>query len=118
MSLSHAPENALSELREGGYYSIRNGNAFSVAKILKLEEEIVHVRIYKQKFSERPASIERSKLTLGTIHDSDGFGMGHLPLRRKSFAASDPVFLTHSEVKPEELSGYDVWRDADGGVWE
>jgi len=45
--------------------------------------------------------------------------MGHLPLRLITFMESDPIFLTHAELKPEELEGYNLWKEtADGGVWE
>ncbi len=112
-------ENAPSELFEGGYYSIADGEVFSIAKILKLESDKVHVRIYKQHFSERPRSIDPSLLTLGTIHDKDGFGMGHLPLRLAAFKNRDPMFLTHSAVEPAELGGYELWKESGGeGVWE
>jgi hypothetical protein len=116
---SASTRNALSELFEGAYYSIVDGDVFSIAKVLKLEAEIVHVRIYKQHFSQRPRSIDPAALTLGTIHDKDGFGMGHLPLRLATFMESDPIFLTHTEVTPQELEGYNVWKEsAGGGVWE
>jgi hypothetical protein len=116
---SLSTRNAPSELFEGAYYSIIDGDDFSIAKVLKLEPEIVHVRIYKQHFSQRPRSIDPGALTLGSIHDKDGFGMGHLPLRLATFMESDPIFLTHSELKPEELAGYNLWKEsAGGGVWE
>ena len=108
-----------SELFEGGYYSILDGDVYSIAKVLKLEPEIAHVRIYKQHFQGRPRSIDISALTLGSIHDEDGFGMGHLPLRLQTFKDREPVFLTYSEVVPEELQGYQLWKESsDGGVWE
>jgi hypothetical protein len=111
--------NAPSELLEGAYYSIIDGDVFSIAKILKLESEIVHVRIYKQHFPQRPRSIDPGVLTLGTIHDKDGFGMGHLPLRLATFMDREPIFLTHAEVQPDELEGYNFWKEsAGGGVWE
>jgi hypothetical protein len=116
---SGSTRNAPSELFEGAYYSIVDGDVFSIAKVLKLEAEIVHVRIYKQHFSQRPRSIDPAALTLGTIHDKDGFGMGHLPLRLATFMESDPIFLTHTEVTSQELEGYNVWKEsAGGGVWE
>jgi len=80
-----------------------DGDVFSIAKVLKLEPEIVHVRIYKQHFQQRPRSIDPAALTLGTIHDKDGFGMGHLPLRVTTFLSNDPRFLTHAEVTAQEL---------------
>jgi hypothetical protein len=118
MSDPISSRDAQSELFEGGYYSIMDGNVVGIAKVLKLEPEIVHVRIYKEHFPLRPRSIDPSALTLGTIHDEDGFGMGHLPLRLESFQERQPIFLTYSAVKPEELEGYNLWKEsADGGVW-
>lgn len=112
-------ENAQSALFEGGYYSISDGDGFSIAKILKLEADIVHVRVYKQHFAQRPRSIDVNSLTLGTILDQDGFGMSHLPLRVATFKQRKPVFLTHSEVKTEELDGYNLWKEtANGAVFE
>lgn len=107
------------ELREGGYYSFLDGQQFSIAKVLKLDPDIVHVRIYKQHFLERPIKLDLSLLTLGTIHDSDGFGMGHLPLRRETFYRREPVFVAESPVTASELNGYEFWKEAGGeGVWE
>jgi len=119
MADSVSTRNAPSELFEGAYYSIIDGDDFSIAKVLKLEPEIVHVRIYKQHFQQRPRSIDPAALTLGSIHDKDGFGMGHLPLRLVTFTDRGPMFLTHAEVKPEELEGYNLWKEtADGSVFE
>lgn len=111
--------NADSELFEGGYYSVADGAAFGIAKVLKLEPDKVHVRLYKQHFPARPLSIDLNSLSLGGIHDKDGFGMGHLPLRLSTFQQWGPKFITYAEVKPEELEGYEMWRSsAGGGVWE
>jgi hypothetical protein len=114
LSSNHAP----SELFEGGYYSIIDGDEFGIARVLKIDPEIVHVRIYKQHFSQRPRAIDPAKLTLGTIDDDGGFGMGHLPLRTPTFAEREPVFITYLPVDEDELQGYNVWKDANGGVWE
>lgn len=112
-------ESAPSELFEGGYYSIVDGERFSIAKILKLEPDKVHIRLYKQHFTQRPRSIDISDLTLGTIGEKDGFGMSHLPLRLKTFKERDPQFLTHSDVMPNELKGYEMWKElANGAVFE
>jgi hypothetical protein len=111
--------NAPSELFEGGYYSIIDGERFSIAKVLKVEPDKVHVRIYQQHFAERPSSIDPSVLTLGTILDRDNLGIGHLPLRRETFLRHGPLFLTYVEVQPNELNGYNLWKEtADGSVFE
>lgn len=118
MPESRSSENAQSELFEGGYYSIVDGTRFGIAKVLKLDPEIVHVRIYKEHFPQRPRAIDPAQLTLGTMFDKDGFGMSHLPLRTESFLLREPFFITHSEVKPNELKGYELWKELQGGVFE
>lgn len=109
---------ARSELFEGGYYSVADGPCFGIAKILKLEPDKVHIRVYKQRFTSRPRSVDIGQLTLGTIHDTDGIGAGHVPLLLATFRGWEPAFLTYSEVKPDELEGYEVWNDCNGDVWE
>jgi len=42
-----------------------------------------------------------------------------LPLRLATFLDSEPIFLTDAEVTPQELEGYNFWKEsADGGTWE
>jgi hypothetical protein len=119
MADSASTRSAPSELFEGAYYSVTDSEGFSIAKVLKLEPGIVHVRIYQQYFQQRPRSIVPGTLTVGTIHDRDRLGIGHLPLRLATFIDHEPIFLTHAEVKPEELEGYNLWKEtADGSVFE
>lgn len=117
MPLSGSTNEAHSQLFEGGYYSIADGASFSIARILKLDPDTVHVRIYKQHFPQRPRSIDPAALTLGSIDDEDGFGMGHLPLRLESFMERQPRFLTYIAVEAVELEGYNMWKEAEGGVF-
>jgi hypothetical protein len=95
-----------------------DGGEFGIARVLKIDSEIVHVRIYKQHFSQRPRAVDPAKLALGSIDDNDGFGMGHLSLRTQTFAGREPVFITRLAVADHELQGYNLWKDANGGVWE
>jgi hypothetical protein len=119
MTDSASTRNAPSELFEGAYYSVTDSEGFSIAKVLKLEPEIVHVRIYRQYFQQRPRAIDLGALTLGTIHDRDRLGIGHLPLRLATFIDHEPMFLTHTEVLPNELEGYNLWKEtSDGSVFE
>lgn len=90
---------------------------YGFLKVLKVEEEIVHIRLYKNKCEEVPARIDSSSLELGTIHDKDGFGIGHLPISYETFASWGPQFLQHTLVEPEELEGYEAWKESQGGVW-
>jgi hypothetical protein len=103
----------------GGLYSIVQGSAgsFRVMKLLVAEGEVVHVRVYKQSFKERPAQVDAASLTLGGISDEDGFGIGHLPLSAGAFNRWQPVLIQQSTVEEEELEGYREWKAAGGGVF-
>jgi hypothetical protein len=107
------------ELKVGGLYSVNDGEGnYRVAKILALDDSAVHIRLYKNKYRSRPATVDESSLSLGTIHDNDGFGMGHLPLSRAAFANWQPAFLFQSSVTDEELEGYEMWKEGQGGVFD
>jgi hypothetical protein len=102
----------------GSLYSVLGDeSSFSVVKVLVVDDKGIHIRLYKQKFPRRPESVEEGNLTLGGIHDPDGFGMGHLPLSRKAFWRMEPQLIQMSEVKEDELDGYKEWKKAGGGVF-
>jgi hypothetical protein len=84
---------------------------------LVVEPDIVHVRLYKQKFAHRLREVDPSALSLGTIHDADGFGIGHMPLSRRQFEGWAPVLVRKEVVNESELDGYHEWQQANGGVW-
>lgn len=95
----------------GAYYSILyDENDYRIAKLLVHERGICHLRVYKQTFASRPAQIDVAQLTLGSMNDADGFGIGHVPLRESSFLAWKPVFVARGRVLPDEREGYDVWK--------
>lgn len=108
-------------MQEGDLCSVRSGeDDYIVAKILKLEPGVVHVRTYAKKYPERPTEVPDEDLYLGTVFD-DHFGLGHLPLDADAFEHWKPELIRHTEVEPEELEGYEMWREAanegSGGVW-
>ena len=108
-------DSLLQDWRPGALYSIANGDGkFGIAKVLVVKPETVHVRVYKQKFTIRPASIDPQSLTLGSIYDKDGFGIGHLPLSQTEFKSWKPIFLTQQSVSQEELDGYEMWKQQSG----
>jgi hypothetical protein len=102
----------------GGLYSFDDGEGgFRIAKVLAIDGGAVHVRTYKNKFTSRPKEVATSTLSLGSIDDEGGGGIGHLPLSPEGFAAWRPVFIMGSSVSEEELEGYRLWKDYGGGVW-
>ena len=105
-------------LQEGSLYTVDDGEGFyRAAKILALDDQGVHVRLYKNKWKERPAVVDISALSLGSIHDDDGVGLGHLPLLKKAFMAWSPVFVQDGKVTKDELDGYEMWKEGGGGYF-
>jgi hypothetical protein len=105
-------------LEVGGIYSTDDGKGrYGVVKLLAHAEGICHVRVYKQKFSARPTTVDVTSLSLGKPGDPDGFGMGHIPLREAAFLEWQPVLITELKVTPEELEGYKIWKESGGGVF-
>lgn len=69
-------------LEAGDVYSVTTGDGdFAVVKILVYEDGIAHIRLYKNKFVERPTNIDVTTLSLGSIGDAEGFGIGHLAIQ-------------------------------------
>lgn len=105
---------------EGGlYYTRENDGSYSVLKILKIDDEGFHVRLYSNQFAEPPKKIDESALYMAGMHKKPGerLGMGHAPISKKSFLTWHAVFFQQSTVKEEELEGYKMWLDGKGGYF-
>jgi hypothetical protein len=105
------PANAV-VARAGALYSVEHGSGlYGITKVLVVEHDGVHVRLYKNKFKRRPAEIELATLTLGTLrNEDDGFGTDHLPITRSEFRHWQPCFIRDSAVADDELDGYRAWQ--------
>lgn len=103
----------------GGIYSIpREDGSFRIAKVLVVEDQIIHLRIYANSFSERPSQIDPAALSLGKVTDGKGnFGIGHIPLTIESFRHMSPVYLQTTDVTEDELDGYHIWKESRGGTF-
>jgi hypothetical protein len=108
------------KLSEGGlYYTKTENGAYSVLKILKLDEQGVHVRLYSNQFPSPPSKVDEATLFMaGVDHKpNETLGMGHAPLSKKSFEGWKATFFQQSTVKEEELEGYKMWAEAKGGYF-
>ena len=65
----------------------------------------VHIRVYKNRFFSRPASVNFASLELGSFNDNDSLSVGHMPLTHRGFAKWAPVYITDSIVTADELEG-------------
>lgn len=108
------------DLVEGGLYSTPDEHGtYSVFKILKLDDDGVHVRVYSNQFASHPASVDESELYMVGMDRKPGqsFGVGHLPLSRGSFSTWKPRFIKTVPVKKEELAGYEEWKKGGGSYF-
>ena len=83
---------------------------YRVVKILSMGDGIVHVRLYADRFVERPFQVDPAQLDLGATDKY--FGIPHLPVSVEDFATWRPGAVGHEAVRAEELEGYDLWREA------
>jgi hypothetical protein len=105
------------DLIAGGVYSIRSEEShYSIARLLVVDEVATHVRLYKNRFTSRPTEIDFNDLALGSVHETDRPGIGHLPLRRELFLSWEPELLMIRRVAEEELEGYKLWKESEGGL--
>jgi hypothetical protein len=100
------------DIKAGSICTIEDGEGkYGVVKVLVINEEEAHVKIYKNKYDKRPAQVDLKTLSLGSITDPDGFGIGHVPLERKGFDNWKPEEVAFEEVSKDELEGYELWKN-------
>ena len=120
--------------RPGGLYSVAvDERGYAVAKVLVVERGAVHVRVYSNRYADRPRTIDPESLFLAPVPDftdaalnatrpeqrpdPGAFGIGHLPLRPASWTAWRPELIAPDAVAEDELDGYRLWRDQRGGLF-
>ena len=98
----------------GGLYGSRaSDGTFRVVKVLVVDDSIVHVRMYAERFTAQPRGISSSELSLGSIRSPGGFGIGHAPLARDAFSREARELLATEPIHEEELEGYRIWAGED-----
>lgn len=96
----------------GGLY--RTGNSkggYDVFKVLAVDAEAVHVRLYTAAFAGPPTAADLAAA------QPLPFFIGHLPIAHRSFAGWDAQLVMTEAVCEAELEGYRMWQEADGGVF-
>jgi hypothetical protein len=99
---------------------VTDDGLFGVVKILAVDEEGVHARLYVQRFKRRPLVGDLGELStspFGPEHDNP-FSIGHIPLSHRSFIGWEPEIITRGTAVAEaELDGYRMWDEAKGGYF-
>ena len=106
-------QNYRPKMVSGGLYSVYGGGGkYGVTKLLAFADGIVHVRLYKNKYDHRPNDVAVNTLSLGTINDTDGVGIGHMPVTEKEFLSWSPHLIKVTKLTEEELEGYNSWKES------
>lgn len=97
--------------QEGSICVIDNGDgSYGVVKVLVIEEEGVHVKIFANSFKTQPSQINLDSLHMGSI-ESGEFGIGHVPLATEGFDNWHPETVGYEKVSESELEGYYFWKN-------
>ena len=103
---------------EGGIYAIREGRLrWGYLKVLRCDSQTVHIAYYTQKSWLIPRTIEARKLGTGVMRNGKLGGIGHMPFTRAGFEAWPLNQIGFASVGKEELEGYQIWLDEEGGVF-
>jgi hypothetical protein len=105
---------------EGGLYvAPHEDGAFVPLKILKVDDQGVHVRVYSNVYPAPPTHIDESSLYMAGVdkREDEPLGMGHLPISNETFSGWGARFVQQSSVVATELDGYEMWLEAEGGYF-
>ncbi len=106
----------------GDLYSFnKENNTYGVLKIIGIDETsegtIISAKIYKNTYSSTPKENTLGDLSVGTIYDKDGYGVGHLPILKGAFEIDILDFIKNEPVQTDELEGYNYWKgDTENGA--
>jgi hypothetical protein len=77
---------------------------FRVAKVLAVRPPSLFVRIYFNRWTARPASVETKQLVVGRVSDPEGYGTSCIGFAESVFLKdASPQHIGHSPVVAEEL---------------
>lgn len=100
------------KIKAGSICTVENGDGkFGVVKVLVISDKEAHIAVFKNEYEKRPTKIDLKTLSIGTINDKDGFGIGHIPVERKEFDNWKPISVGYEKVSKEDLEGYEMWKD-------
>jgi len=99
-------------VKAGDICTIDEGNNyFGVVKVLLVNADRVHVKMYINKFPFRPEKLDLTTLTMGNTEDEEGdLGNPHIPFDKPEFNAMKPEVEGNEFVTPEEMEAYREWK--------
>jgi hypothetical protein len=98
-----SPSEVKAAIQPGGIYSCKSGEGdFCAVKVLVVKDGAVHARLHKNRYKERPTTIDPKELQVA---------IGHVPLSEEGFSKWELMLLVVEEVADAELEGYRLWKN-------
>lgn len=102
----------------GDLVSVVSDHQIAVMKVLAVDDGGVHVRLYVERFTTRPSSVDTNCLSLAAFGAAKKpFSIGHMPMTYQRFLGWQPEPCGRADVQDEELEGYRIWLDSKGGYF-
>ena len=92
----------------GALYSLNDGEGgFRAGKVVALEDEVVFLRLFAERWTTRPSRVEAHKVARATA----------LAFSAQNFSSMQPIHLENGEVSPDELEAYETWKQSKRDVF-
>jgi hypothetical protein len=103
----------------GAYYSTPVEGGYGLIKILKIDDEGVHLAMYSNLYEYPPLDINESELFMRPIDGDESLplGLAHAPISHKQFKTWHAQYVAQFEVTSKDLKGYMVWKENNGGFF-
>ena len=99
-------------IKLGGLYAEKGEDGkWRVSKVLALDDNVVHLRLYANTFDEQPTELDPIQLTLESADNPASQGVGHLPMAKHAFL-HDRVLVQITPVSDDELEEYRRYKAA------
>lgn len=110
------------EIKEGCYYAIlHRSKGFTVVKTLVKDNFGVHITMFSNIFDNIPYNLKPSKLFIASPNetsDSAALGIESIPVSFNSLKTWQLIDIGLCEaVSKDELEGYEMWKEANGGYF-
>jgi TPR repeat protein len=102
-----------SNLIAGGLYAVQEEKdaPYWLAKVIYIEEKIVHLICYAERISDLSQKIGEQDLTIGLNQEDSSFGLAHLPLA-KDYFTTHAILLGQGSLTDKDFSTYQVFVDS------
>ena len=105
-------DNSIKDLKSGDICSIVNDSiTYGVIKILAIEDSVMHLKLYRNKYIHLPDQTDLSDLSMEPDTVNLDFGVAHLVVTKHSFIKWKPAFLKHEDVSIDESKTIEDWKN-------